>query len=190
VVTNVIHGLSRLALGRKSITPTLIEKLYDEEAGLFRPIARPEPKTTPAVTWTALAPLALPDLPEEIGRRLVEEHLLDSGQFWLPMPPPSVAANDPSFTVDDSGPLGTRRYWRGPTWINAAWLVWLGLVRLGYDEHAAELVRRVCAPLANEHLREYYDPYTGAGMGAIDFAWSALVIDMVAADPRVASSYV
>jgi hypothetical protein len=190
VVTNVLHGLSRLALGRESVTPALIEKLYDEETGLFGPVARPEPRTRPAVTWTAVAPLALPDLPETIGRRLVEEHLLDPEKFWLPIPPPSVAANDPTFTVDDSGLLGTRRYWRGPTWINAAWMVWLGLVRLGYDEQAAELVRRLCAPLANEHLREYYDPYTGAGMGAVDFGWSSLVIDMVSADPAAATSYI
>jgi hypothetical protein len=27
-------------------------------------------------------------------------------------------------------------------------------------------------------------------MGAIDFAWSALVIDMIAPDPRAALSYV
>ena len=52
----------------------------------------------PAVeTWAALAPLALPDLPEAIGRRLVEEHLLDRERFWLPVAPPSVSAGEPSF---------------------------------------------------------------------------------------------
>jgi hypothetical protein len=189
VVTNVLHALSLMALGRGSLTATLIERLYDEETGLFGPLARPAPRTKPALTWTALAPLALPDLPEPIGRRLVEEHLLDPEQFWLPVPPPSVSATDPSFSLDDTGLLGMKRYWRGPAWINAAWLVWLGLSRLGYEEHAAELVRRICAPLATEHLREYYNPYTGAGMGAVDFAWSALVADMVCPDSRAASSY-
>jgi hypothetical protein len=190
VVTNVLYSLSRMALGRPSLTSKLIEKLYDEQTGLFGPVARPAPTATPALTWTALAPLALPDLPEEIGRRLVEQHLLDTERFWLPVAPPSVSATDPSFSVDDSGPLGTRRYWRGPTWVNAAWLMWLGLVRLGYEREATQLVRRMRAPLTSEHLREYYNPYTGAGMGAVDFAWSALAIDMVQADPRAAFSYV
>jgi len=36
----------------------------------------------------------------------------------------------------DTGLIGQRRYWRGPTWLNAAWLVWLGLTRLGYAEQA------------------------------------------------------
>jgi hypothetical protein len=35
-----------------------------------------------------------------------------------------------------------------------------------------------------EGLREYYDPYTGGGMGARDFAWSALALEL--ADPESA----
>ena len=36
------------------------------------------------LTWASLAPLALPDLPEEIGRRLVEEHLLNRARVPHP----------------------------------------------------------------------------------------------------------
>ena len=101
--------------------------MYDEQPRLFRPLAGPRPAREPTVTWAALAPLVLPDLPdlpEAIGRRLVEEHLLDPERFWLPVPPPSVPATDPSFSRREST-LGIRRYWRGATWINAAWLLWL-----------------------------------------------------------------
>ena len=94
-MTNVLHNLSRMALGRPSLTETLIERMYDDGSGLFQPLARPSPVRPPAVTWTALSPLALPDLPEEIGHRLVEEHLLDPERFWLPVPPPSVVAQRP-----------------------------------------------------------------------------------------------
>ena len=65
-----------------------------------RPLPRPGPATgepVPISTWAALAPLALPDLPEEIGRRLVEEHLLDPERYWTAVPPPSVSAQEPSF---------------------------------------------------------------------------------------------
>jgi hypothetical protein len=137
---------------------------------------------------SALAPLALPDLPESIGRRLIEEHLLDNRQFWLPVAPPSVAANDPSFSTDD-GRLGLRRYWRGPTWVNSAWMVWLGLARLGFTEDAEELATRTAAAITRSGLREYYHPYTGAGMGATDFGWSSLVLEMIDPDPRASSSY-
>jgi hypothetical protein len=189
VVTNVLHSLSLQALGRGSTTDAIVERMYDERRGLFLPLARPRPRQTPAITWSALAPLALPDLPEPIGRRLVEEHLLDPEQFWLPVPPSSVSAIDPSFSVRDAGLLGVKRYWRGPTWVNAAWLLWMGLVRLGYDEHASSLAGRLAATVASSGLREYYHPRTGGGMGAVDFAWSTLVMEMLEPDPRLASSY-
>jgi hypothetical protein len=182
VVTNVLYNLARLALGLPSLTPALIERSYDEATGLFVPRSRPAPARTPAITIAALAPLALPDLPEDIGRRLVEEHLLDPGRFWTPVPPPSVSVQEPSFSVTDRGRFGQRRYWRGPTWVNTAWLCWLGLVRLGYDEAAADLADRLGVAVAQAGLREYYDPYTGAGMGAQDFGWSSLVLELLEPD--------
>jgi hypothetical protein len=189
VVTNVLHSLSLMALGRPSTTEAIVARMFDERQGLFVPLARPRPSVPPAPSWSALAPLALPDLPEAIGRRLVEEHLLDPDQFWLPVAPPSVPRTDPSFSVRDGGPLGLKRYWRGPTWVNSAWLLWLGLVRLGYAEPAATLARRVAEAVASAGLREYYHPYTGRGMGAVDFAWSTLVLELLEPDPLAASSY-
>jgi hypothetical protein len=186
VMTNVLYGLSLLALGRPSLTPAIVERLYDDHTGLFGLIARPALRRPPPLTWTALAPLALPDLPEEIGRRLVEEHLLDPERFWLPVPPPSVSASDPAFSRDDGGLLRPTRYWRGPTWINAAWLVWLGLVRLGYAEQAQTLAARVMTAVSAHGLREYYDPYSGRGLGQVNFAWSTLVMEMLAPDPLAA----
>ena len=189
VMTNVLYGLSRLALGQESLTPAILDRLYDETTGLFWPQARPTPARSPALTWAALSPLALPDLPEPIGRRIVEEHLLDTDQFWLPVPPPSVAAGDRGFSVRDEVVRGMRRYWRGPTWINAAWLLWQGLLRLGYDDQARELALRLGHTVLRSGLREYYNPHTGAGMGASSFAWSALVTELVDPDPLAATSY-
>ena len=211
-LVNVLHGLSRLALGQSSITPALVDRLYDRESGVFAQLVRPESGARGqdrgarvrrdrgatvrpnggargVVTWASLSPLALPDLPEEIGRRLVEEYLLNPRRFWLPVPPPSVAANEPSFSVRDRY-FGLRRYWRGPTWVNSAWLLWLGLRRLGYRREADELGRRIIVTVAREGLREYYNPRTGAGMGARDFAWSSLVSELVMGDPRADNSYV
>jgi hypothetical protein len=179
VLTNVLYSLSRTAAGRSSLTGALVERCYDERAGLFRPLGRPEIRRHIPVTWTALAPLALPDLPEPIGRRMVEQHLLDPARFWLPAGVPSVAADEPSFQRDDRGPYVRHRYWRGPVWVNTAWLIWLGLRRLGYAEHADTLAQRITQTVQRSGLREYYDPFAGAGMGQHDFAWSTLVLELL-----------
>jgi hypothetical protein len=191
VMTNVLHSLARQALGRPSLTPAIVDRMYDRRRGVFWPLVRPEARASRVLTWAALSPLALPDLPDEIGRRLVEEHLIDHQQFWLPVPPPSVAAGERKFSADDA-PLGLqslRRYWRGPTWINAAWLIWLGLVRLGYEQHAVQMADRIGATVVREGLREYYNPYSGGGMGAFSFAWSTLAMELVRPDERSPTSY-
>ena len=188
VLVNTLWSLSLQALGRPSATPALVERLWDERRGLFLDWAEPGAVRPGVVTWAALAPLALPDLPEEIGRRLVEEHLLDESQFLTPVAPPSVSAAEPSYEPGGSRGL-LRRYWRGPTWVNSAWLVWLGLLRLGYEEAASRLADGVIGAVEREGLREYYDPRTGAGLGARDFAWSALVAELVEPDPGAASSH-
>jgi hypothetical protein len=185
VTTNVLYSLSRTALGMGSLTAQIIERLYDPRRGLFAPQARPTPATSraPATTIAALTPLALPDLPPEVGHRLAA-HLLDPREFWSAVAPPSVSLADPAFSVRDRGRLGIlpARYWRGPTWVNTAWLCWRGLRRLGYAEAADQLAGRLTGAIARSGLREYYDPFTGTGMGARDFAWSTLILEMLESD--------
>jgi hypothetical protein len=187
-LTNVLHGLSVLALNRPSITPALVERLYDERTGLFLPDALPRVTDRFPITWSAISPLALPDLPESIARRLIEEHLLASNRFWTTVAPPSVAVEEPTFSLREHF-LGLRRYWRGPTWVNSAWLVWLGLVRLGYQAEADRLAGGIGRAVEAAGLREFYNPFDGRGMGAKQFAWSALAIELVEPDPRAVNSY-
>jgi hypothetical protein len=181
VLVNTMWSISQQSLGRPSATPALVARLWDERRGAFLDEAAPGGARPSVLTWAALAPLALPDLPEEIGRRMVEEHLLDEGEFLTPVAPPSVAIGEPSYEPGGGrGPI--RRYWRGPTWVNSAWMVWIGLRRLGYEQEANRLAAGLIGAVEREGLREYYDPRDGTGLGARDFAWSALICEM--ADPR------
>ena len=52
------------------------------------------------VTVAALSPLALPDLPDEIGHRLAA-YLFDKHRFWTEVPAPSVALDEPSFSLQE-----------------------------------------------------------------------------------------
>jgi hypothetical protein len=188
VITNVLWSLSLQSLGRPSVTGALVERLWDERLGLFVDEAGPAGGRPQVSTIASLTPLALPDLPEGIGRRLVEEHLLDPQRYWTLVPPPSVSAREPSYQPDGGHGL-VRRYWRGPTWVNTAWLVWLGLRRLGYEEQAAQMTEALAGALRTEGIREYYDPRSGTGLGARDFAWSTLITQMLDPDPAAANSY-
>ena len=189
VVTNVLWGLSRLAIGEPSITPALVERCWDGDRGLFLDDVQPAGKRVEISTWSALAPLALPDLPEEIGRRLVTEHLLDEDRYWTPVPPTSVSRAEPSFEPRRWQHGMRRRYWRGPTWINAAWLLWIGLLRLGYEAEAGKMAAALCGAYAREGSREFYEPFSGEGLGAEDFGWSTLICELAEPDAAAAASY-
>jgi glycogen debranching enzyme len=117
----------------------------------------------------------------------VEEHLL-SERFWTTVAPPSVARGEPSFSLSEHL-FGLRRYWRGPTWINSAWLVWLGLLRLEYLDEAATLARGIERALLQSGLRESYNPYDARGLGATNFAWSTLALELLEQDPNARNSY-
>jgi glycogen debranching enzyme len=73
-----------------------------------------------------------------------------------------------------------KRYWRGPIWVNANWFIYLGLVKYGYTEFANHIKDGILELVANHGFREYYDPFTGKGLGGKSFSWTAaLVIDMI-----------
>jgi hypothetical protein len=181
VLTNVAWSLSEQALGRPSLTPALIERLYDPRRGRFaddvRHARRPTPPAQRPVTWDTLAPLALPDLPDAIAQRLVDE-VLRAPRFAGGVPLPAVALDDPAHSSRETW-WGRHRHWRGPSWVNSAWLVSLGLRRLGLDDEADTIARRLTATVAREGFREYYEARQGYGMGAHDFGWSTLLWELV-----------
>lgn len=153
----------------------IVAKCYDERKGIFFDLLGAAEKPSNVVTVTSLMPLILDHLDPSIARRLVEEHLRNPAEFWLPYPIPSVAANEPSFDLEAK----TKLLWRGPTWVNMNWFVVGGLRKHGYTEIANELIKRTCAMVARSGFREYFNPYTGEGYGAPNFGWTTLVVDLL-----------
>ncbi len=72
------------------------------------------------------------------------------------------------------------RYWRGPVWININWMIWLGLLKYGYRQIADKIKNGMLELATNHGFREYYDPFSGQGLGGKSFSWTAaLIIDMI-----------
>lgn len=156
-----------------SVENALVTKCYDERAGLFFNLDGIAETPARVITAASLFPLILPGLPKEIARRLVEEHLHNPNEFWLPFPIPSVAASEPSFDPEAK----TGLLWRGSTWVNFNWALIGGLRLHGYSEFADDLAFRTCAMVARGGWREYFSPFTGRGYGAPNFGWTTLILD-------------
>jgi len=188
VLFNVAYALSLRALARLGggedyaqradrTERALLERCLDPATGLFFDLAGRAEQPVRVSTWASLAPLALDGLPEDVRRRLVEEHLLDPRRYAAAVGIPSVAMDEPAFN-----PRFDRfRCWRGPSWVNSAWLLVPAMQRLGYEDAAAGIVRSLAGAVESHGFREYYNPHNGRGLGARDFGWSTLIVDLAAA---------
>jgi hypothetical protein len=194
VWVNVAFALSLHAMARCSgdeswtaravrVEQALLERCLDRRTGLFLDLAGRDERPVRVSTWSALSPLALRGLPERVRRRLVEEHLLDERRYSAPVGIPSVSMEEPSFH-----PRWDRfRTWRGPSWMNTAWLLAPAMRELGYERAAERVVASLADAAARGGFREYYDPLTGRGLGARGFGWSTLLLDMSSGLPALSS---
>ena len=122
-------------------------------------------------TWAIFAPLFAQIVTLDEAKKLVSLHLLNPAEFWTNFPVPSTSLDEPSF--DPGG------FWRGPTWIGTNWFVYKGLINYGFLKEAEEIRQASVALLQKSGFREYFNPLTGEGLGAENFTWGGLVVDMV-----------
>ncbi|HKL17962.1 MAG TPA: trehalase family glycosidase [Halalkalibaculum sp.] len=85
----------------------------------------------------------------------------------------------PSYDRSGTG-YSSRKYWRGPVWINMNWLLNIGLDRYGFSEYAEQIRHSIIKLSHKEGFMEYYDPDDGSGYGTDRFSWSAsLLLDVL-----------
>ncbi len=189
VLVNVFYALSLRALSRLDdehgevyaaraarTEAALLERCYDPLSGLFYDLHGREERPIPVSTWSSLAPLALTELPEDVRRRLVEEQLLVERRYLAPCGIPSVSREEPTFKPG----FAWWRCWRGPAWVNTAWLLVPPMRELGYVAQADRIVDSLVLAADRDGLREYYNPITSRGLAARDFGMSTLLIDLLA----------
>jgi hypothetical protein len=198
VVVNVFYALALRSLARLCgegdgavyaqraalVEAALLERCYDETTGLFYDLAGSREHKLRVSTWSSLAPLALRSVPEDVRRRLVEEHLLDVRRYRAQFGIPSVSMEEPSFRPG----FQAWRCWRGPAWMNTAWLLLPAMRELGYADEADRVLGSLVQAVDRHGLREYYNPLSGRGLAARGFGFSTLIVDLLAqsgiVDPR------
>ena len=152
------------------------ERLWDEARGRYLDIDLRTGGRPVANTWVTFAPFFAGVVDGARAERLIDEGLRATGRFAtggdIRYALPTVAADDPAFEP--------RRYWRGPVWINANWLLARGLRAAGHRDLADALARDALELARRSGFVEYYDPRDGSACGAQGFSWSAaLVLDLL-----------
>jgi len=125
------------------------------------------------LTVASLLPLILDTTPPDRRDALVEGHLKNEGEFWLPYPVPSVAGSEPSFDPSCDALIG-----RGPINMGLNWMLVRGLRRHGFNEEAEHIAERSRRLVERSGFREHYDPLTGDGLRGGHFGWATTVVAM------------
>ncbi|MGI8419190.1 MAG: amylo-alpha-1,6-glucosidase [Candidatus Levyibacteriota bacterium] len=157
----------------------LIALCWDTEENIFYPTYSKNNLKIPIKTIVSLAPLFLSDLDKQYVDLLVQKHLLNTEEFWLPYPLASVAKSEVFFDPSKLPFYWVKALWRGPVWLNANWLIIKGLQKHGYDTIADQIIKKSAKLVAAEGFREYYNPFTGSGYGKENFGWSTLLLDLL-----------
>jgi putative isomerase len=131
-------------------------KLWHERDGMFYDRDLETGENVRIKTVACFWPMIAGQATGEQARRLVK-HLSDPEEFLTSVPVPSVALNDPTFSLD---------CWRGPTWLSQPYWVMQGLCRYGYYDLADQIGRRAlnhAAKMLSEHgtIFEFYHPTGG-----------------------------
>ncbi|MFY9597242.1 MAG: trehalase family glycosidase [Dysgonamonadaceae bacterium] len=95
--------------------------------------------------------------------------LKDKNKFSTFIPFPTAAADNPKFN-----PQG---YWRGSIWLDQVYFAIKGIRNYGVselaDEYTKQIFDRLYGLINSDPIYENYDPYTGNGLQAPHFSWSA-----------------
>jgi putative isomerase len=146
---------------------------WDERQGLYFDRNEKLKQLVPVKSATNFLPLFCGAASPAQARRMVEEHLTNPQEFWLPYPVASYARTEPDYYQGSHRlPNGsTECNWRGSTWAPTNYMIFQGLMRYGHTEVARELARRLfeMAVVKNPVLREYYNAETGEGLGQRSF---------------------
>ena len=148
-----------------------LESLWDEASGQYFPRDAVTGALIEVPTIATFFPLWWRGLPAARVAQLVAR-LQDPSQYWPEHPVPSVPLDATQFEE--------ARYWKGPTWVNANWIIIEGLLTHG-ETALAESLRGTTVDLVDAvGSYEYFSPLTGQGHGADDFSWTAaLTIDLL-----------
>jgi len=154
------------------------EKLWDEERGAYVDYDLVDGRPVHVYFGPNLAGPLYAGIPEQDRAKSVVDTLENEG-FGLA---DEAITPIPSYDLHGFG-FSEERYWRGPVWINIDWFLMHGLEAYGYQDYAKRLRKTIIELCKNEDFHEYFDPFTGKGLGSILFSWSAaLLLDVIMED--------
>lgn len=139
-----------------------LEDCWDPALATWADAADGDPPSGRVRTVDALLPVLVSREAERCDA--VWAQLADPGAFAGRFGACGVHRAEPAFDPD--------AYWRGAAWPQLNYLLWVAARRQGRDEDARRLAAQTRAAALTSGYAEYWNPDTGAGLGAAPQSWT------------------
>jgi hypothetical protein len=160
---------AELAARAETIASLMDELLWDEDEAMWMDLAivGGGPSVRAPISDGLMGALVTRDRTRALAALA---QIDDPDRFAAPFGPSNVARLDPSYDPNT--------YWRGPAWPPLNYLLWLAQKRWGLDDRADANYRRTLDGALTSGWAEYWNPETGAGLGAVPQSWTGIVVAM------------
>jgi neutral trehalase len=150
---HLAEEISSLRESRDELAKLIRENLWDENTGYFYDRDLKRNQFLKFATISSFLPLTAGVADQAQAEKLLA-HLENPREFNTPIPFPSVSLSDPTYERD---------MWRGPVWVNTAYLTLQGMNRYGAHEKAHEMASRLVDGVYRTwentgKFVEFYDP--------------------------------
>ena len=173
-------AVHQLHLWNRKAKARMNEKLYDNNLKGYVYHDLRNDRTIGYLSSSSFAPL-MAGIPSEAQARKMMTHF-EEGRF--------SGSNNENYlcaSFDPTRPeFNSKKYWRGPIWINLNWIIFQGLLRYGHKKQAATIKKDTLFFMQKYGFYEYFEPskhqneMLNKGYGGANFSWSAaLTIDLL-----------
>jgi hypothetical protein len=155
-------GLARLA----NDLAACLDEQWDDKLATWRDVTPQGAPLSSIRSLDAVLAALVTSHPDRAARTL--RLAVDPAAFGSAYGPSGVHVDEPSF--DPAG------YGRGATWPHLAYLLWVAARQRNLAEVQSELARALAAGADRSGLAEYWNPFSGRGLGARPQAWAGVCI--------------
>ncbi len=154
----------------KQLKTRIIDRFYDVEDGYLYDFNFETDQKIKIKGPEAWASLWFKITSEEQAKNVISV-ITDTTHFNTYCPFPTLDASHPEFNPENG-------YWRGPVWLDQAYIAIVGMKNYGFEKQAEEMKNKLLANAEGlldkkRAVWENYDPRNGKPLNAKHFSWSS-----------------
>lgn len=140
------------------------------EDGVYWSLYGNDHKKVKIHTWAHFIPMFADLYTQKEAELVMETHFRNDNTFRSPYGIRSVSKQEESYRSDN--------FWRGPIWLAPQWFIYKSLRSYGFKDDAEYVRAAMYHNVESSNFKEYFNPETGEAMGAKQFTWGTLLLDM------------